>query len=296
MAPAANAGGPRRTFLLLPGHEPRKTAKAATLAVDAVIFDMEDGVPPTHKQAARDGIREALTTVDYGPRERMVRINGVETDLWRDDLRALDGLPVDGIYLPKVESANQAAQAISFLLDLGGTLAQAARFATIETALGLTRVEEIAAVGGLTGLFFGSGDYSLSTGIEISRETLLFPRSRIAVAAAANGLQAVDVAYFKDVKDGALARQDVLDARALGFTGKVVFHPNQVDPVNDVFTPGADEIAHAEKILAAFEASKGSGRGVFMVDGDFVAVDIALMAERGLQRAGRVSGKGDGND
>ena len=279
----------RRTFLLLPGHEPRKTAKAATLAIDAVIFDMEDGVPPTHKQAARDGIHAALTNVDYGRRERMVRINGIDTNLWRDDLDALDGLPVDGLYLPKVEDPAQITELRRYLDGKDGPLARAALFATVETALGLTRVEDIAAAGGLAGLFFGSGDYSLSTGIEISRESLLYPRSRIAVAAAANGLQAVDVAYFKDVKDGARAREDALDARALGFTGKVVFHPNQIDPVNDVFTPGEDEIAHAEKILSAFEESKGTGRGVFMVDGDFVAVDIALMAEKVLRRAGRLA-------
>lgn len=278
----------RRTFLLLPGHEPRKTAKAATLAIDAVIFDMEDGVPPTHKQAARHGIRAALTGVDYGRRERMVRINGIDTDLWREDVDALAGLPVDGLYIPKVEDPAQITELRRHLDGTDGPLARAALFATVETALGLTRVESIAAAAGLTGLFFGSGDYSLSTGIEISRDSLLYPRSRIAVAAAANGLQAVDVAYFKDVKDGARAREDALDARALGFTGKVVFHPNQIDPVNDVFTPGEDEIAHAEKILAAFEASKGTGRGVFMVDGDFVAVDIALMAEKVLRRAGRL--------
>lgn len=279
----------RRTFLLLPGHEPRKTAKAATLAIDAVIFDMEDGVPPSHKQAARAGIRAALTDVDYGRRERMVRINGIDTELWREDLDALDGLPVDGLYIPKVEDSAQIAVLRDHLAGKAGAVGRAALFATVETALGLTRVEDIAAAPGLTGLFFGSGDYSLSTGIEISRESLLYPRSRIAVAAAANGLQAVDVAYFKDVKDGALAREDALDARALGFTGKVVFHPNQIDPVNDVFTPGEDEIVHAEKILAAFEAAKGSGRGVFMVDGDFVAVDIALMAEKVLRRAGRLA-------
>tara|TARA_R110002072_G_scaffold184884_3_gene341473 strand:- start:1245 stop:2129 length:885 start_codon:yes stop_codon:yes gene_type:complete len=279
----------RRTFLLLPGHEPRKTAKAATLAIDAVIFDMEDGVPPTHKQAARDGIRAALAAVDYGPRERMVRINGIDTDLWREDLDALDCLPVDGLYIPKVEDRTQITELRRYLDGKDGPLARAALFATVETALGLTRVEDIAAAGGMAGLFFGSGDYSLSTGIEISRESLLYPRSRIAVAAAANGLQAVDVAYFMDVKDGPLARQDGLDARALGFTGKVVFHPNQIDPVNAVFTPGPDEIAHAEKILVAFEAAQGSGRGVFMVDGDFVAVDIALMAEKVLRRAGRLA-------
>ena len=285
--------GPRRTFLLLPGHEPRKTAKAATLAVDAVIFDIEDGVPPTHKQAARDGIREALTTVDYGGRERMVRINGIDTDLWKDDLAALDGLPVDGLYIPKVESADQIAELMDHLAGTARGLSGAAVYATIETALGLTKVEEIAAAQGLAGLFFGSGDYKLSTGIEISWETLLYPRSRIAVAAAAHGLQSVDVAYFKDVKDADLARQDAKDARALGFTGKVVFHPNQVTPVNDVFTPSADEIAHARKILDAYEASKGTGQGVFMVDGDFVAVDIALMAEQVLARAGQMTGGGD---
>jgi citrate lyase beta subunit len=276
---------PRRTFLLLPGHETRKAAKAATLPVDAVIFDIEDGVPQSYKQAARQEIARSVSEFEFGPREIMVRINAISTSDWREDVAAIAGLTLAGIYLPKVESAAEVATFWEHLAKAAPALTTCAVFVTIETALGLTRVEEIAAAPGLAGLFFGSGDYSLSTGIEISPDTLLYPRSRIAVAAAAHGLLAVDVAYFRDVKDAVAAEEDARQARALGFAAKVVFHPNQVDVVNAVFTPNADEIAHARRILSAYEVSRESGQGVLLLDGDFVAIDIARMAERTLARA-----------
>lgn len=275
----------RRSFLLLPGHERRKAEKAATLDVDAVIFDIEDAVPATHKQAARACIRESLAEIDFGGRELMVRINAVSTDLWEQDLAALAELELAGLYLPKVERAGEVETFLKRCRDVAPSLERADVFATIETARGLTEVERIADVPGLSGLFFGSGDYALSTGIEISTETLNYPRARIAVAAAANAIQSVDVAYFRDVKDVAATEQDARDARALGFTGKVVFHPNQVAPVNAVFTPSDEEVARAERIIAAYEASSGSGKGVFLLDGEFVAIDIARMAERTLARA-----------
>lgn len=276
---------PRRTYMLMPGHEEKKARKASGLDVDVVLLDMEDGVPPAHKQAARDGIVVSLAGIDFGPREVMARINGVDTDLWQDDIAALAGTSVRGIFIPKVESAAQVA-AVADALERAG-LSGIAVVATIETARGLIHVEEIAAAGGgLTGLFFGSGDYSLSTGIEISRETLLYPRSRIAVAAAANGLQPIDAAFFRNVKDGEAARRDAQDARVVGFTAKVAFHPNQLAPITEALMPSPEEVARARKILDAYRSSLGSERGVFLVDGEFVAVDIALMAERTLERAG----------
>lgn len=286
---------PRRTFLLMPGHEPRKVEKAATLPVDAIILDMEDGVPANHKQDAREAIAVTVRTTDFGRREVMVRINDIAGDVWKHDVAALAGLPLGGVFLPKVEGAEQVRTFLRYVAEEAPLLSDTAVFASIETASGLTRVEDIAATPGLSGLFFGSGDFSLSTGIEISRETLAYPRARIAVAAAANDLQPVDVAYFRDVKDAAAAEQDARDARALGFTGKVVFHPNQIAPVNAVFSPTPAEIARAERIIAAYKASRDSGRGVFLLDGEFVAIDIARMAERTLTRAATV-GSRTGNE
>ena len=280
------ARGARRTFLLLPANAPAKAQKAATLGADVVILDLEDGVPEAHKQAARDGLIEAISSIDFGPREVMVRINASTTAHWQADVAALRDLAIGGIFLPKVEAADEVVRFRRHLSGFARRHKAIEVIATVETARGLLEVERIAAAGGgLAGLFFGSGDYALSTGIEISRETLDYPRSRIAVAAAANGLQAIDVAYFKDVKDPSAAEADARDARAHGFSGKVVFHPNQIAAVNAVFTPSADEIERALRIVAAFEQSKGSGQGVFLLDGEFVAIDIVLMAQRTLARA-----------
>ena len=274
--------GARRTYMLMPGHERHKAVKAAGLATDAVLLDLEDAVPEAVKETARETVAESCRSIDFGPRELMIRINGLDTAHYAADLAMLEGLPIDGIYVPKVESAASLARAVDDLSKLRPGLSIVA---TIETARGLTAVEEIAAVPGIEGLFFGSGDFSLSTGIEISRESLLYPRARIAVAAAAYGLQPIDVAYFRDVKDAAAAREDALAARALGYTGKVVFHPAQIDAVNGAFTPEAGEVARAERIIAAYHASAREGRGVFLLDGEFVAIDIMLMAERTLARA-----------
>lgn len=274
--------GARRTYMLMPGHERHKAVKAAGLATDAVLLDLEDAVPGAVKETARQTVAESCRSIDFGERELMVRVNGLDTEHFAKDVEALAGLPIDGIYVPKVESAEALEEAVRVLEEMRSGLCIVA---TIETARGLTAVEDIAAVPGIEGLFFGSGDFSLSTGIEISRESLLYPRARIAVAAAAYGLQPVDVAYFRDVKDADAAREDALAARELGFTGKVVFHPAQVDPVNAAFTPEAGEVARAERIIEAYHASAKEGRGVFLLDGEFVAIDIMLMAERTLARA-----------
>src|SRR5690606_26423310 len=118
-----------------------------------------------------------------------------------------------------------------------------------------------------TALFFGSGDYTSALGAEVDDTTLLYPRSVVAAAAAAAGLAAIDAAYFQDVKDAAAARRDADTARRLGFDGKVVFHPNQVEPVNAVFTPDAAALERARRIVAAYEAGLRDGRGTAVVGG-----------------------------
>ena len=273
-------GTARRTFLLMPGHDRRKAAKAAGLAADAVALDLEDGVPEAEKPLARTVVRETVQGTDFGGREVFVRLNGPGTAHLDADIEALAGLALDGVFIAKVEDPRSLDAAIRRLGD-----SPPAVFAMIETARGLIEVERIAAVDGLAGLFFGLGDFALSTGIELGRESLHYPRARIAVAAAAQGLQAIDVAYAADFRDGDAAREDALAARALGFTGKVVFHPNQIAAVNAVFTPDAAAVAQARRVVDAYRAALAEGRGVFLLDGEFVAIDVVRMAERTLRRA-----------
>jgi citrate lyase subunit beta/citryl-CoA lyase len=289
----------RRTILLTPAIEAKKLEKACSLDVDAVMLDLEDSIPPTRKAEARNSAVQLLKTLRVGHRERMVRINGVQTEYWVEDLRAVLPLKLSAIMIPKIESVadvNTLEKRMDEIEEEYEISRITPLILTIETALGLIYVEEILNCSRRAeGLFLGSGDYSVSTGIKITRESLLYPRSRIAVAAATRKIQAIDAAYFADIRDEVAVREDALAARDLGFTGKVIFHPNQIKPVNEVFTPTVEEIERANLILNAYEQASQKGIGVFLVGNDFVAVDVACMARRTLARAGLTSNKKKGH-
>src|SRR5690606_7437723 len=136
-----------------------------------------------------------------------------------------------------------------------------------------------------TALFFGSGDYTVATGSAVTERTLAVPRALVVAAAAARRIEAIDAAYFVSVKDVVATRDDARIARELGFSGKLVFHPSQIAVANAFFTPSTAEIERAHRIIAAYEAARARGQGTAYADGEFIAVDIALMAERVLARA-----------
>lgn len=286
----------RRSMLIVPGNRPERIAKAAGLACDCVVMDIEDGVAPAEKRAARRAIADALRDVDFGPRERLVRINAVGTAEYALDLEALDVGRIDALFVPKVDSGDQLRVLSSWLDRAEQSVARARPVdivATIETPRGLLRALEIADASPRTSaLFFGSGDYTAATGSAVTERALAAPRAIIVAAAAAAGLQAIDAAYFADVKDAAATRADAMIARELGFAGKLLFHPNQIAPANEVFSPDAGEIARARRIIAAYEAAAAKGQGTTVVDGEFIAVDIALMAERVLALARAVAARG----
>lgn len=285
----------RRTILLTPATEAKKLEKACTMDVDAIMLDLEDSIPPPRKLDARSSAVQLLQILPFGYREKMVRINGVQTEYWIDDLHAVLPMKLSAIMIPKVESVadvntlEKCMDEIEQKLDIS-TITPL--ILTIETALGLIHVEEIVNCSRrIEGVFLGSGDYKVSTGIRITRESLLYPRSRIAVAAATRSIQAIDAAYFADVKDVVAVREDALAASDLGFTGKVIFHPNQIKPVNEVFTPTIEEIEKAKAIVNAYEEAYKKGIGVFLVGNEFVAIDIVHMARRTLARAGETRNK-----
>lgn len=290
----------RRSLIITPGHQSDRIAKAASLPVDGVVMDIEDGVAPADKPAARRTIVDALGRHDFGRRERIVRVNAVGTAEHAADLVALE--PVigrfDTLFVPKVETPDQL-QTLTRWLEATEMRAQPAPsrrveiIATIETPRGLLRALAIAdASPRTTALFFGSGDYTAATGSAVTERSLAVPRALIVAAAAAAGVEAIDAAWFLSVKDGEATRADAVIARELGFAGKLLFHPSQIAPANEVFAPTAAEVAHARKVIAAYEAAKADGRGTAVVDGTFIAVDIALMAERVLARAEQCAAAG----
>jgi citrate lyase subunit beta/citryl-CoA lyase len=279
----------RRSMLMTPGNRLDRLRKAGAVGADAVVFDLEDSVPPAAKAEARavvtQALRERPRDVARTGREVCVRINSLSSGFGADDLAALPLGLIDSIMLPKVESAADVAD-VERLLQVGGGADALEFIATIETPRGLFNALAIAdASRRTTALFFGSGDYSSATGAAVSDNSLLFPRSVIAAAAGAAQIQAIDAAYFQDVRDADATRRDALRARELGFAGKVVFHPVQVAACNETFSPTAAEIVHAQRLVAAYRDSVARGHGTTLADGVFVAIDLVAPAERLLRRA-----------
>ena len=276
----------RRTIMITPGHRKDRLAKAVTLDVDAVAFDIEDGVPPGEKQAARETIAEALGQLDFLGKERIVRVNAVGTEEIARDIAALPFDHIDALFVPKVATAAEVEALDALLIAAerrAGRTTPVPTILTVETAEGLFNVKDIArASPRTTALFFGSGDYAAETGCRITPETLQTPRALIAAAAGMAGLQAIDAAYFLDVKNAEETRRDAETARDFGFCGKLIFHPNQVDVTNDVFTPTPEEVARAEKVIRAYEEAIARGDGTAVVDGVFIAVDMLPPARRVL--------------
>lgn len=279
----------RRSLLITPGDRPERIAKAATLDADGIVLDIEDGVGPEQKASARRAIGDALGSIDFGRRERIVRVNAVGTDEHELDLAALDISRLDTLFVPKVEAPEQLTR-LAIWLDEAEQRHPRPQpveiIATIETPRGLLDALAIAsATTRTTALFFGSGDYTAATGSAVTERALAVPRALIVAAAAAQRIEAIDAAYFVAVKDVAATEADALVARELGFAGKLLFHPSQIAVANGIFTPSAAEIARARRIRKAYDEARAKGHGTAFIDGEFIAVDIALMADRTLARA-----------
>ncbi len=282
----------RRSMLMTPGNRPDRLRKAAGLGADCLVFDLEDSVPPQAKPAARETVAQAVRELRGCGSELCVRINSLASGFGADDLAALPLALVDSIMVPKVESAEglQQVQGVLEALECDRDRERPLELVVmLETPRGILQALEVAqACSRTTALFFGSGDYTAATGAAISPTSLLFPRSTVAAAAGAAGIQAIDAAYFLDVRDAQATRTDAQDARQLGFAGKVVFHPAQVAVANEVFSPTAAEVQRAQRIVAAYREALALGHGTALADGVFVAIDLVLPAERLLARAALV--------
>jgi citrate lyase beta subunit len=275
----------------MPGDNARKIEKAAGLPCDCVAIDLEDGVGPSQKAVAREVTAAALRGTDFGARERLVRLNPVLSDLYSDDLRETLLSNPDGYILPKVETPDDVRE-ISHRMDkiaigLGVLASQVRLWAVIETALGLMNLREIAqASPRLTALMFGAEDYAASVGATRSErgEEVLYARSAVVAAAAAYGLDAIDLVRF-DLADSVGLEAECRYGRQLGYTGKMAIHPGQLEIINRAFSPSPDEIARAAQIVSAAEQHRAAGIGAFALDGRMIDAPVVKSAENVLARA-----------
>ncbi|OAT79377.1 citrate lyase subunit beta [Desulfotomaculum copahuensis] len=278
-------------MLFVPGDDIHKCNKAFNAGADAVILDLEDAVAPERKAAARETVRELLQNPP--PLPVFVRINAAGTPYILADMRAVAGLPVRGLMLAKAESAEEVRRvdwlAALFEAEAGRPNGALKLIPFVESAAGILRAGEIAAAcPRVACLAFGGNDYTMDTGVDYSRtgEELYFARSKLAAASAAAGILPPLDTVNPDFRDVPALVEDAQRARRLGFQGKMVIHPAQVAPVNEVFSPSAEELARAGRIVAAFDAAREQGRGVIQVDGRMVELPIVRRARRIISLAG----------
>ncbi|MHB8377534.1 MAG: HpcH/HpaI aldolase/citrate lyase family protein [Dehalococcoidia bacterium] len=273
--------------MFVPADRKRMVARAADAGADAVVLDLEDAVPPAAKPAARAAARRALDVLSaHAP--VFVRVNGVRTGLARDDILAVVYPGLAGVVLPKAE-APQDLRDLDVLLreaEMAHSLrpGDVAVVPIIESPRGLLRADEIArASDRVQAISLGAEDYCAELEVERNVEgtAIAYLRYQVVQVAAANGLIAIDTPY-PDVRDREGLVAETRFARAVGFKGKYVLHPDQVAPVNDAFTPSDAEVARAHTTLAAYDSAH---TGAVNVDGRMVDAPVAERARRLIQRA-----------
>lgn len=283
---------PLRSWMFVPGNRERFLEKIYELETppDAAFLDLEDGVIPEEKPVGRELIAEVLRRAAAGPL-RTVRVNAVGTDWFREDLEAILVPGLEGLCLPKVETAADILAAADALgrFDPDGAVGIVA---AIESAAGLLRAPEIAAAHPrVLAVMFGAEDYALDLGLGTKREgaaqELVYARSAIVVAAAAAHVLSID-GVFPDLADTEGLVADIVQARELGFTAKSTFNPRQVELINERFSPTPDELAYARRVAAAFEDAVARGDASVAVGGQLVDRPIVLRAQRLLELAGEL--------
>lgn len=288
----------RRALLYMPGDDMRKIRKATTLGVDCICMDMEDGVAINRKADARRTIVEALLTVDFGASERLARINAVGSGFEEDDLREVLPARPDGIVIPKVAHPDQIRFVSRIIAEYenrnGWPIGGICLLILVESAVGVVNLPQIASCDPrLQAIIFGAEDYAGDIGAIRTRPgwEIFYARSAVVTYAAANDLQAIDMVYI-DFQDTEGLRIEAEEGSRMAYSGKQIIHPNQVQPVQEAFTPDPDAIAYAQRVLQAFEENQRLGIGAFALDGKMIDAPIMKAARRTLalaQAAGKIS-------
>lgn len=279
---------PRRSLLYMPGSNPRALDKARSLPADGLILDMEDSVAPDSKQLARDQIGAAIAEGGYGHRELMVRINALSTEWGTSDIEAICAFdtPPDAVLIPKIDQASDVVDAIN-AFESSGITSDVDIWIMAETPLCILNIAEIAAAHPrLKGLVMGTSDLSKDTGVRHTRDRLGFitALNMCVYAARANGLEIIDGVQL-ELDNEELLRYSCEQGRDLGFDGKSLIHPKQIEAANAVFAPSEAEVETANTIIAAFEEAQAAGKGVVVVNGRLVENLHVEEAKRQLARA-----------
>lgn len=287
--------GPFRSLLFTPGNHPRKLARVFTAGADVAILDLEDAVAIGEKVAARATVVEALK--QDRPCQGYVRVNALDTEFCEGDIAAVTGPWLDGIMLPKVETAAGLLAADKLIAEAerknGLTPGGIDLLPIIETAKGLAMVADIAAAGSrVQRLSFGAVDFAKDLGMQLTEEEweLTSARSAIVLASRVAGLAAPLDSVWVHFRDQDGLRQSCERVRVMGYQGKMAIHPDQIAPINETFTPGEEEVARAEKIITAFEEAEAKGSASIVVDGFFVDYPVVDQARKTLERIKMIKG------
>ncbi len=277
----------RRCLLFMPGDDLKKIQKGIGLGVDSIVMDLEDGVALNRKDAARITVATALSDLDFGRAERIVRLNPIGSGLELDDLSAILALNPDSLMLPKVEQADQVQWLDRVLGDSPIRL-----LALIETARGVVNLKDIAqASDRLDALIFGAEDLAGDIGATRTPAgwEVFYARSAVVTHAAAFGLQAIDTLCVNFNDEPALIEDCRLGAQ-LGFSGKLAIHPRQVPVIQAAYTPTSEQIAAAQRLIDAHDQHQSGGVGAFAFDGKMIDRPAIRAAEQVLAKA-RAAGK-----
>ncbi len=276
-----------RSLMFVPGHREKMVAKASVLqTLDLAMFDIEDGVPPAEKDTARSLLEAKLPMLPSPRPRRFVRVNAIASDRFAKDVAAVVVPGVEGLALPKVESPDEVRAAERDVARREGeTGASGLTFiVAIESARGLLRAPEIAAASPrVMGLMFGAEDFANDLGLPTDRRgaarELAQARAQVVFAAASAHVQSYD-GVWPEIADLDGLRRDSIQARELGFTGKTLIHPGQIDTINAVFTPSEADVDLARRVVAAFEEAVRRGEGAIAFGGQLIDLPIVERARR----------------
>ena len=283
---------PRRSVLYMPSANERALEKAKSIPADAIIFDLEDAVAPDAKEAARPKAVAAAGSGEYGVRELTIRCNGLDTEWGAADVAAAATSGATAIVIPKVASVASLDQ-VSELLDRSGAPAEMAIWAMVETPTAIFDVRAIAAHPRVDVLVMGTNDLAreLRAGLLPGRHPLV-PHLAVALLAAREAGKVILDGVYNDVRDDDGFRAECVQGAEMGFDGKTLIHPGQVDIANDVWAPSEAEVDHARRVIEAFDEAVANGRGVVALDGKMIENLHVANARRLLVTADAIAALG----